>query len=198
MNPIELIQFSLNLAFEHLENLVADLTQEQADWLPPGKANSVGSLYWHTIAYVDQITHEWCMEPIIDITVEEWFKNKRVNPEWHIGKEALRLSAGWQEKVVLALPPENPGDPYWEIRNTREGLRMDLSALHDYAGAVTQIVQSWVASLALEDLERSIPTPFGDYNLGPFLEYFVIWHINTHVGEIAAIKGCQGLEGYPW
>ena len=42
------------------------------------------------------------------------------------------------------------------------------------------------------------PAPIGDYNLGRFLEFFVIWHINVHCGEISALKGCQGLEGYPW
>jgi hypothetical protein len=75
---------------------------------------------------------------------------------------------------------------------------VDLPALHDYARATAQTLESWVASLAPEDLERSIPTPIGDYNLGPFLEFFIIWHINVHCGEISALKGCQGLKGYPW
>jgi hypothetical protein len=29
-------------------------------------------------------------------------------------------------------------------------------------------------------------------------EFFIIWHINVHAGEIYALKGCQGLKGYPW
>jgi len=198
MNRVELIQFSLALAFEHLDHLVADLTQEQSDWMPPGKANSISSLYWHIIAYVDQLIHEWCMPPFIDISFEKWFETRLTKQELGMGQPPLRHSAGWQEKVILALPPENPEDPYWEIRNTREGLRVDLAALHEYARAVIQTTQGLVVSLTLEDLERSISTPIGDYMLCPYLEYFIIWHINTHVGEIAAIKGCQDLEGYPW
>ena len=115
-----------------------------------------------------------------------------------MGQAPLRYSAGWQEKVVLALPPANPEDPYWDARNMREGLQVDLNALHDYARATAQALQGFVTTLRPEDLERSIPTPIGDYKLGPFLEYFVIWHINVHCGEIAALKGCQGLKGYPW
>jgi hypothetical protein len=198
MNAVELIHFSLGLAFEHLEHLVKDLTQEQADWLPPGNANPIGSLYWHTVGYSDQLVHEWCMEPFVDLTIEEWFEAKRAKRELGMGQAPLRHSAGWQEKVVIAFPPENPEDPYWYLRNAREDLRVDLPALHDYARATAQTLESWVASLAPEDLERSIPTPIGDYNLGPFLEFFIIWHINVHCGEISALKGCQGLKGYPW
>jgi hypothetical protein len=198
MNTVGLIHFSLSLAFEHLEHLVSDLTQEQADWLPPGNANPIGSLYWHILAYNDQVVHEWCMAPFRRITIEEWFEAKRAGLEVDMGQAPLRYSAGWQEKVVLALPPANPEDPYWDARNMREGLQVDLNAMHDYARATAQALQGFVASLAPEDLERSIPTPIGDYKLGPFLEYFVIWHINVHCGEIAALKGCQGLKGYPW
>jgi hypothetical protein len=198
MDTVELIHYSLGLAFEHLEHLVKALTQEQADWVPPGKANPVGALYWHIIGYCDQVVHEWCMEPFVDLTIEEWFGAKLAKRELDMGQTPLRHSAGWREKVVLAFPPENPEDPYWDVRAVREGVRVDLSALHEYAHATAQALLDWVASLTPEDLERSIPTPVGDYNLGPFLEFFVIWHINVHCGEISALKGCQGLKGYPW
>jgi hypothetical protein len=55
-----------------------------------------------------------------------------------------------------------------------------------------------VASLTPEDLERTIDTTIGELSLGQMLEAYVIWHINVHSGEIAALKGCQGLKGYPW
>ena len=75
---------------------------------------------------------------------------------------------------------------------------MDLPALHDYAQATAQALLGWVASLTPEDLERTLPTPIGEFNLGQVLEMFIIWHINDHCGEISALKGCQGSRGYPW
>ena len=198
MNTVGLIHHSLGFAFELLEQLVSDLTQEQVDWLPPGNANPIGSLYWHIVAYSDQVVHEWCMAPFRHITIEEWFEAKRAKHELGMGQAPLRHSAGWQEKVVIALPPENPEDPYWDVRAMRECLRVDLPALHDYARTTAQTLQSWVASLTLEELERTIPTPIGDHSLGQFLEVFVIGHVNSHSGEISALKGCQGLKGYPW
>jgi len=198
MNKVELIHYSLGFAFEILEGLVSDLTQEQADWLPPGNANSIGALYWHIEAYVDQYAHEWCMAPYRYIDFEEWVEARCAKREIGMGQAPLRHSAGWQEKVVIALPPENHEDPYWEVRAVREGLRLDLPALHDYARATAQTLLSWVASLTPEDLERNIPTPIGEFNLGQVLESFIIGHINNHSGEISALKGCQGLKGYPW
>jgi hypothetical protein len=85
-----------------------------------------------------------------------------------------------------------------DLRAIREGVRVDLPALHEYAHATAQTLLAWVASLTPEDLERTIETPYGEYNLGQMLESFIIWHINAHCGEISALKGCQGLKGYPW
>jgi hypothetical protein len=199
MNTIELIQSSLGFAFDILEHVVSDLTQEQADWMPPGNASPIGSLYWHAVGYSDQLVHEWCMAPFRLYTQQQWLEAKLAKRELGMGQAPLRHSAGWQDKVVIAAPPENPADPYWELRAAREGLQVDLVALHDYAQATAQALQSWLTSLTPEDLEeRSVPTPIGDYRLGSFLEFFVIWHINVHCGEISALKGCQGLKGYPW
>lgn len=198
MNTVELVHYSLGFAFGLLEDLVSDLSQEQADWLPPGNANPIGALYWHTVAYVDQVAHEWCMAPFRRVTLEEWLEAKCAGRDLGMGQVPLRHSAGWQEKVVIALPPENPADPYWDVRVVREGLQVNLPALHAYARATAQTVQSRVLSLEPEDLERTIPTPIGDYALGQFLELFVIAHINNHIGEISALKGCLGRKGYPW
>lgn len=175
MNSVELIQYSLGFAFDILEQLVSDLTQEQADWQPPGNVNPIGALYWHIIGYVDEIVHDWGM-----------------------GQPPLKQSADWKEKVVLTSPPVDPEDPMGELRAIREGLRVDLPALHDYARATSQAVQDWVATLTPEDLERPIDTPIGELKMGQMLEAFIIWHINVHCGEISALKGYQGLKGYIW
>jgi hypothetical protein len=175
MNILELTQYSLSFAFDLLEQVIGDLTQEQADWMPPGTANPIGSLYWHTISYVDQIAHRWA-----------------------VGGSPLMKSAGWQEKVVVAAPPLDPEDPMGELRAIREGLRVNLPALHDYARATAQTLQDWLATLTPEDLDRTIETTIGELNVAQMLDAYVIGHINVHCGEIAALKGCQGLKGYPW
>jgi hypothetical protein len=61
MNTVELLQFSLDFAFEILSQVTADLTQEQADWAPPGTASSIGSNYSHIITYVDFMLQNVCI-----------------------------------------------------------------------------------------------------------------------------------------
>jgi hypothetical protein len=79
-----------------------------------------------------------------------------------------------------------------------QDVQADLSELHAYAGQVQSTAQNWLSSLAPKDLERRELTTAGEINLGQAVELFIIWHINAHCGEISALKGCQGLKGYPW
>ena len=171
MNTVELLQYAVRNAFSILEQVTADLTQEQADWVPPGLANPIGATYWHAISGVDFLVHAWGM-----------------------GQPPLSQTAGWEEKVVLFQEP-NPEGRHGPSLQT---LRIDLAAMREYAGAVTMAAESWLASLTAEDLERQIDTPIGELSLAQVLETFGAWHINAHCGEISALKGCQGFRGYPF
>jgi hypothetical protein len=175
MKLVEHLHYSMNFAFQTFQGLVADLTPEQAEWQPPGSANPIGSLYWHTIKYVDYIVHDWGM-----------------------GQPPLRQRDGWEEKVILASPLPDPDDPMLDLRAIRVGVRVDLPALHEYARATSQAVLDWITGLTPQDLERTIETAYGEFTLAQMLDSFIIWHINAHCGEISALRGCQGLEGYPW
>jgi uncharacterized damage-inducible protein DinB len=157
MNTVELTQYALSNAFDLLQQVVADLTQEQADWVPPGTASTIGAVYSHTITYVDFIVQRVCI--------------------------------GQSDADFAEPPPE-------EIR--MQQVQVDLSALHEYADQVQSAAQEWLSTLTPADLDRRRNTSAGELNLGQLLESYIIWHINAHCGEISALKGCQGLKGYPW
>ena len=158
MNTVELLQFSLGAGFDVLRSVTADLTQEQADWRPPGTANTIGSIYSHILTYVDYYVRNYFVE----------------------GKP--------QPRTVESRPAE-----LW-----MQDVQKDLSELRTYAAEVRSTAQKWLSSLAPEDLERREVTTAGEINQGQAVELFLIWHINAHCGEISALKGCQGLKGYPW
>ncbi len=169
MNTVELLQFAQGNALRILKQVTADLTQEQTDWTPPGIVNSIGSIYWHVIAGVDQVVHGWGM-----------------------GQETLLQKDGWQEKVIV----EATGEQAHAAQMM--DARVDLPAMHEYSRAVARAARDWLDSLSPDDLERQINTPVGEMNLGQIIEVFVVWHVNAHCGEIAALKGCQGAKGYPF
>jgi hypothetical protein len=171
VDTVELLQYTVGNAFSILEQVTADLTQEQADWMPPGLAIPIGAGYWHAISGTDFLVHSWGM-----------------------GQAPLSQTAGWEEKVVLHQDPIPEGEHGADLRS----IRIDLAAMHDYARAVTATVEGWLATLTAEDMERKIDTPVGELNLAQMLETFVAWHINAHCGEISSLKGCQGVRGYPF
>lgn len=173
MNTVELTQYALGNAFGIVEQVTADLTQEQADWTPPGIANPIGAMYWHTISSVDEIVNRWAL-----------------------GQAPLHQREGWQAKVLAVVVPEPQGVEGG--LDYMRAIRVDLPALHEYAKAVAGDLQKWLSSLSPEDLERELETPIGKLSLGQMLETFIIWHINAHCGEISALKGCLGDKGYPF
>jgi hypothetical protein len=171
MNTVELLQHALKNTLDILGGVTADLTQEQADWEPPGTALSIGTLYWHTATGTDHVVHGW-----------------------GLGQPSLVQAEGWEEKVVVWQEPAAEGDHAATVRP----VRIHLPAMHDYARRVSEAAQDWLDSLAPEDLERVVETPLGELQLGPMLETFVVWHVSAHTGEISALKGCQGARGYPF
>jgi hypothetical protein len=171
MNTAELLQYSLGNALGILGQVTVDLTQGQADWIPPGIANPIGGLYWHTLTSLDMVVHRWGM-----------------------GKDPLFQTEGWNERVVVSAAPDERKDHPPEMRETR----VDLAALREYEKVIVEAVQNWLVSLTPEDLERQVETPIGELSLAQMIETFVIWHINAHCGEISAMKGCQGARGYPF
>ena len=158
MNTVELLQFSLGASFDILSSVTADLTQEQADWRPPGTANTIGSIYSHILTYVDYVVRNYFIQ----------------------GKP--------QPVTVESRPAE-----LW-----MHDVQVDLSELHAYAAEVLSTALNWLSTLAPEDLERRELTTAGEMNLAQAVQAFIVWQISAHCGEISALKGCQGLKGYPW
>jgi hypothetical protein len=174
MNTVELLQLALDNAWEILGQVCADLTPEQADWTPPGCANPIGSMYWHTVSGADEVVYRWILK-----------------------QEPLHQREGWDGRVlaVTAPEPQQAGEAYREYMCA---LRVRLPALHEYARAVAADLKRWLGTLTPADLERTVQTPIGEHTMADVLEVFIIWHINAHCGEISALKGCQGYRGYPF
>jgi hypothetical protein len=97
--------------------------------------------------------------------------------------------------LTVSVPEPEPGGDYLGYM---QAIRVDLPALHDYAKAVAEALKGWLGSLTPEDLARTIKTPIGEYTLAQMISIFIVWHIDAHCGEIAALKGCQGVKGYPF
>jgi len=147
-----------------------DVTQEQLDWHPPGKANPLGASYAHSVCAEAGIVH-------------------------HLLVGDLPLYEGeWKGKTGISDPRWGS-----EFEWARE-VKVDLEAAREYAHAVYSFTDDYLASLEPSDLERVIDLTeqgMGQKKVAFIFDSLLSSHASNLTGEISTLKGLQGLKGYP-
>lgn len=157
---------------EWLEGTLAGLTPEQAAWQPPGRVVPAGAHYVH------------------HVIGEDFMLNHLIQGKPPVLMSQFGGNAGFSE------PP-----PMGDWSGWARSVQVDLSAARAYAQAVYASTDSFLAGLTPEDLAREYDfTPVGwpgSYTLGYLLKQLLA-DTTAHAGEISAIKGLQGAQGYPF
>jgi hypothetical protein len=159
-----------------LDGTMADVTQAQADYIPPGIANPLGATYAHVI---------WSE----DMVVQGMFK----------GGAPLYAST-WASRTGLSEPMPGP-DTWAEYGPWTRRVKIDLAALREYGQAVAAETDAYIASLSDDDLDRPLDLSavgLGQHTLGTAIGLLIGHHLGTETGEIAVLKGLQGARGYPF
>ena len=74
---------------------------------------------------------------------------------------------------------------------------MNVGDVREYAKAVFDAAESYVANLGEADLDRFVQSGMSENTtLGQLLYAFIIWHVDAHCGEISSVKGSLGMQGY--
>lgn len=174
MDIVSVLKDQLDGAHELLEATMADVTPEQANWPPPGRANPLGATYAHALSSEDAVVNGMLR-----------------------GTPLLLASMPPGNAGLSELPPADADYGEWARRVRIE----DLGALKAYAQAVYKSTSDWVGSLSAADLEREIDLTgwgLGKQTLGWVLGRIVVWHVDAHCGEVSCLKGLQGAKGYPF
>jgi hypothetical protein len=171
MNAIDVHRTALKWAFDLLELVTADVTQEQAHWHPPGIANPLGAQFAHAVCSTDAIIHLILQgnPPLYEIT--------------------------WADKCGVSEPRM---DATAEWART---VQVDLTALRKYTKAVFNAADDFLAALTESELneERDLTAAgMGIRNVDWILSALVTSHMNNMSGEISCLKGLQGAPGYPF
>jgi hypothetical protein len=170
MNALAVHREAIGTNIQILEMIMADVTPEQAHWIPQGTAHSVAATYAHAALGTD------------------W----QINSLFQAGTPLF--AGNWVDKTGVSEPRS---DQTLEWAKT---VQVDLPALRQYAQAVYANTLAFVDSLTEEDLERKIDLSFigfGEQTLSWCLSALVAGHLRDLCGEIATVKGLQGLKGYP-
>ncbi|HSW97583.1 MAG TPA: DinB family protein [Candidatus Saccharimonadales bacterium] len=165
----------LKAAHSALEQTMEGVTDEVAHFMPPGTANPIAGVYAHLVFSEDLFMHTFLMktQPLMTTTFKDKTGASEMQPmDW-----------------VVAYPK-------W-----LKEVKLDIQHFHEYAKAVFAESEAYVASLSDTDLEKEID--MSEFGMGTrktydFIANLISGHVYPIMGEISALKGVQGLKGYPF
>lgn len=179
MHATELLREQLKEVHQYVEEIMANVTPEQAHWHPAGTVvNSLGGNYAHII-----LTE--------DLVINALLKGG-----------APFFASTWAGKTGMSsLPPlptpEIVGLPSWQEWSTQ--VHIDLNALRSYAQSTYAASDEYLATLSDEQLRQAVDLSWvglGTPTVQWILSGVLVGHAFSHAGEIACLKGLQGIQGY--
>jgi hypothetical protein len=172
---VELLRRVVGDARQVLDGTMADVTQAQADYIPPGIANPLGATYAHVV----------CSE---DMVVQGMFR-----------QAGPLFASSWAGRTGLSEPMPMPGPNWPDYGPWTRRVNVDLGGLRAYAQAVAAETDTWLSGLSDADLDRPLDLTgagLGQHTLGSAIALLIANHLGTETGEIAVLKGIQGARGY--
>ena len=104
------------------------------------------------------------------------------------GGTPVYFAGGWAPKCGLDMP-QGGMEPDWAVT-------LPLDAFRQYAAAVYQATDEYLASASDAELDRVIDPGFAPpMPVRSLVANLLAWHAATHQGEISALKGVQGFNG---
>jgi len=152
-----------------IDAVVKDTTDEQFNWPPPGTINPISAILIHVLAGEDYF--------IQSITQ---------------GKPLCWEVQEWGQKIGIQSPPE-PGHSWDEFRT----IKVLVPPVLAYEQAIRVATDAYLADLTEDELDRQVNFAGNMLSVAEVLMILIV-HISCHAGEIAAIKGMQGIKGLPF
>ncbi|MBM3946125.1 MAG: DinB family protein [SAR202 cluster bacterium] len=166
MDALDLLRTQVTGLRRDFTTILGDMTSEQAHWRPPGVANPIVSLLIHAVDFQDSVVNRTAQ-----------------------GKPRIWDSGNWGQK--LKMDPVSRQD----LEKGR-ALKLDFNLVKQYVTDVQAASDAYLASLKASDLDRMVTGFRGEVPLGNMLSSALVIHLADHMGEMAALKGCQGGKGW--
>ena len=167
-SKVSMFREQIKRASQTLHDTMDGVTSEVAHQDPGGTANSIAATIAHTVTSTDGII------------------NAMLKGEAPVG---MGMPSG------LSAPPPT-GEGLFNWYDWGRDLTVDLDVFRTYAMKVFESADDYLSTLTDADLENTIPSPAGGEMQVFDLVNIALANISWHTGEIAALKGVQGLKGY--
>jgi len=169
MDTLEFIRRMISAGHHQVDAAMQDTTTEQFNWVPSGTANPISATFIH------------CLNS------EDFFVQEILQ-----GKTRVWEDECCGEKTGVKNTPGYGGN--WE---EFKHMTVELSPVLDYQQAVRAATDAYLEKLTLEDLDRKVKFAGGERSVADML-ILSSSHTLSHAGEIAALKGMQGVKGLPF
>jgi len=177
MNGIatEILLTQLREVHRILEQTMDGVTDEVAHFMPNGTANPIAGTYAHIVFSEDLFIHAFLekSEPLMSTNFKDKTGASEIQP------------TEWQQAY-----------PKW-----LKEVKIDVKKFREYAKAVFDASEHYVATLTEEDLLKDVNLTgmgMGSRKAYDFISNIISGHSYSITGEIAVLKGIQGLKGYPF
>jgi uncharacterized damage-inducible protein DinB len=162
------VRREFDLMRHHVNAIIHDLDRDQLLWTPPGRTNRIGTTLLHILTGEDRLIHDVLQ-----------------------GRPWLCAYGDWQAQMGISALPIR-GHEWTDVDLTM----LQLAPLWAYAQAVAEATTAYLALLSDEDLEDQVEV-YGQPQSRAQALLSVVIHNVSHAGEIAALKGLQGMPGRP-
>lgn len=170
ISEVQVIRRQAAQAWGWFEGTVHNVTAAEANWWPPGTANSIGTTYLHVVINTD-----------VEIT--------RL-----IHHRAPLIETDWHGDVGQGVPYDPEQFDRWE-----RDIAVEWGKLREYGRAVHHAFLESLESLTAEQLDQPVDmsrSGLGTWQGRDLYELHGSNHPHIHGGEIAALKGLQGGTGW--
>jgi hypothetical protein len=169
MDTIEFIRRAIEATHGQVDDSMQSVTVEQFNSIPAGTANPISATFLH------------CLNS------EDFFIQKVIQD-----RPRLWEAQGWEEKTGVKNTPGYGGN--WE---EFKHMTLAMEPVLAYQQVVRAATAAYLAKLSPAELERQAKFPGGDRSVADML-ILLITHTLCHAGEIAVLKGIQGVKGLPY
>jgi len=170
MSTTDFIRNSLKQMHSMYNDAIADLSPEQMHWRANDKGHPVSFILWHYVRTEDNIIQ---------------FVLQRKPTVW--------LEQGWDKKFGLHATAQGTGMSLADAQGLRLEPKGDFEA---YMHAVWDATDAYLAAANDDFLQQKTTVkPLGEMPIQNAIGNMCLTHGFTHLGEIAHLRGLQGLRG---
>ncbi len=170
MSTIDFIRSSLKQMHNTYNDAIADLTTDQMQWRANDKGHPISFILWHYVRTEDNIIQ---------------FVLQRKPTVW--------MEGGWDKKFGLHATAQGTGMSLADAQDLRLEPKEEFDA---YMRDVWDTTDAFLAAADDDFLQQKTTVkPLGEMPILNAIGNMCLTHGFTHLGEIAHLRGLQGLKG---